>query len=684
MPTHLRKTIILTAISLVFVIGAHMRVSPTPSPDHASAETGQVTASSSGVSAWNYLSGGDGQQQTECEAYCGDGIVQSGEECDDGNTKDSDGCSSRCQKESKPSLLGRLLTMGESCSIGDNSTPSTAAILGSLNASIPEWKALPQRCVSRVMGTTLPRLQWAADLCRYEQIRANNELDQTITKSRCGESADDGQVCAAAEIYGYKPGLGLVAPGKSTYTWNDPSNNTTYSSTLKVTNDLRGIYEMTSRAGELQPFSISPAYTCPRSARGCAPAIQCTQEKHTTIELTVNGQSINELYFSDILYRMLTVGVRPTREYADVDLEHITTAFDDTNKLVPLDKEKDIPRLYVKLLGSDKVMGIRGSQSLVDFYVYDDGGEHCIFVSDTKKGDSLYSAKLGASNMESTSVCQGDVDLLRWSNRLINKSDTDSIQGGLLEVLQLFQQEDISLEAQVYRRKGDPELLHTVRIPLNHTTLTRPGIRPTVDPKMIMDTNGVEYVALLSLFFGTEARDDAGQQDIVDYQAKNFAEYREFASAYSPGLTKVVDRFFKDQGADPRKDGQKIMTQIVSQDLFPQAGCSLKDSGRVEIVCDQVMDDMDRFVEQHYKQPPQLMIGQVRSLKADDPKQDVIGYRIDQRDNGAVTLLITNDEYRQYGYKRVNTEMKKQFGFVIDPPSIWNWWSTSIQTPKPQ
>jgi cysteine-rich repeat protein len=47
-----------------------------------------------------------------CEVVCGDGAVETGETCDDGNTTDGDGCSATCQIESgsvcsgNPSLCG--------------------------------------------------------------------------------------------------------------------------------------------------------------------------------------------------------------------------------------------------------------------------------------------------------------------------------------------------------------------------------------------------------------------------------------------------------------------------------------------------------------------------------------------------------------------------------------------------
>jgi len=47
-------------------------------------------------------SSGDGCSSTCRREICGNGIVEAGEQCDDGNTVDGDGCSSSCQNEAHP------------------------------------------------------------------------------------------------------------------------------------------------------------------------------------------------------------------------------------------------------------------------------------------------------------------------------------------------------------------------------------------------------------------------------------------------------------------------------------------------------------------------------------------------------------------------------------------------------
>ncbi len=61
---------------------------------------------------------GDGCSSTcQKEAVCGNGIVEKGEQCDDGNTKNGDGCSSTCQKEA---VCGNgIVEKGEQCDDGN-------------------------------------------------------------------------------------------------------------------------------------------------------------------------------------------------------------------------------------------------------------------------------------------------------------------------------------------------------------------------------------------------------------------------------------------------------------------------------------------------------------------------------------------------------------------------------------
>ena len=52
-------------------------------------------------------------------AVCGNGSVEPGEACDDGNTKSDDGCSSTCKKESCGDKIVQL-GLGEQCDDGNS------------------------------------------------------------------------------------------------------------------------------------------------------------------------------------------------------------------------------------------------------------------------------------------------------------------------------------------------------------------------------------------------------------------------------------------------------------------------------------------------------------------------------------------------------------------------------------
>jgi large repetitive protein len=56
----------------------------------------------------------------DTRAVCGDGVVDEGEQCDDGNTSSGDGCSSACRAEVEPPKCGNgVLDVGEACDDGN-------------------------------------------------------------------------------------------------------------------------------------------------------------------------------------------------------------------------------------------------------------------------------------------------------------------------------------------------------------------------------------------------------------------------------------------------------------------------------------------------------------------------------------------------------------------------------------
>ena len=80
------------------------------------------------------------------DAICGDGIVGPGEECDDGNFSDGDGCSSNCTVEPGWQCVGEpsacspvcgdgLIVGGEACD-GDNLNGETCESLGAQGGNL--------------------------------------------------------------------------------------------------------------------------------------------------------------------------------------------------------------------------------------------------------------------------------------------------------------------------------------------------------------------------------------------------------------------------------------------------------------------------------------------------------------------------------------------------------------------
>jgi cysteine-rich repeat protein len=55
--------------------------------------------------------GANANDDNDCRPVCGNGVVEAGEQCDDGNTNNGDGCSSTCQIEVRPPTAFRVNAM---------------------------------------------------------------------------------------------------------------------------------------------------------------------------------------------------------------------------------------------------------------------------------------------------------------------------------------------------------------------------------------------------------------------------------------------------------------------------------------------------------------------------------------------------------------------------------------------
>lgn len=61
-----------------------------------------------------------GNKNNPDDPFCGNGILEEGEGCDDGNTTSGDGCARNCQPEEPPACGNAVLEPGEECDDGNN------------------------------------------------------------------------------------------------------------------------------------------------------------------------------------------------------------------------------------------------------------------------------------------------------------------------------------------------------------------------------------------------------------------------------------------------------------------------------------------------------------------------------------------------------------------------------------
>jgi cysteine-rich repeat protein len=96
--------------------------------------------------------------------YCGNGVLDPGEQCDDSNTKDGDGCSATCQIECPPipgqTCIGLprcgngVLTSNEACD--DGNTVSGDGCSGDCQTIEPGWQCrVPGKPCTRICGNRL-------------------------------------------------------------------------------------------------------------------------------------------------------------------------------------------------------------------------------------------------------------------------------------------------------------------------------------------------------------------------------------------------------------------------------------------------------------------------------------------------------------------------------------------------
>lgn len=138
-------------------------------------------------------------------ARCGDGVVQRGEQCDDGNTQDADGCSSACRFDDDLATPGDdrpgfMFCAGESCATNG---PCCGDVSAAKRACLPEGEECtlgssecdgPEDCAN---GQICWEARWA--LCSAPDSLDPRGAQRCHRDTQCaaGQSCDEG-MCRAS------------------------------------------------------------------------------------------------------------------------------------------------------------------------------------------------------------------------------------------------------------------------------------------------------------------------------------------------------------------------------------------------------------------------------------------------------------------------------------------------------
>jgi len=112
--------------------------------------------------------GGGGTGGTTTSGNCGNNVIDSGEQCDDGNTTPGDGCSATCQNENPKDCPGTALTVGASgtvvvtnTTVGGNDTFTNTAPGGGCTAGAKPGDDLVYAVTATTDGTMWAKLDAA-------------------------------------------------------------------------------------------------------------------------------------------------------------------------------------------------------------------------------------------------------------------------------------------------------------------------------------------------------------------------------------------------------------------------------------------------------------------------------------------------------------------------------------------
>src|ERR1041385_8960744 len=126
-------------------------------------------------------------------AQCGNGVVEPGEACDDGNSRNGDGCSGRC--DSDESCGNGIAELDEECDCGDDTHPGSGRCAGTFNGgTVCGATCRLRRCGDGIVdpgevcddGNTVP-----GDGCNFD-CSSNETCGNGIVDYFAGEQCDDG------------------------------------------------------------------------------------------------------------------------------------------------------------------------------------------------------------------------------------------------------------------------------------------------------------------------------------------------------------------------------------------------------------------------------------------------------------------------------------------------------------
>jgi cysteine-rich repeat protein len=124
-----------------------------------------------------YVIGFDAQSNIICSGFCGNGVVDRGEACDDGNAAAGDGCSPQCQQEAAPAPTAAVAA--PAVVAGGEDTGTAAAPAATAAAA-----SQPQVAPAAEAATMAPVAELAIDdIDPWSVVFGKREVTVTITGS---------------------------------------------------------------------------------------------------------------------------------------------------------------------------------------------------------------------------------------------------------------------------------------------------------------------------------------------------------------------------------------------------------------------------------------------------------------------------------------------------------------------